>query len=253
MSGLTASVQHDLARDVSTATFAGDLTLTSVPIVRSTVLKAMADCPSAILVDLREVRVSSPVALTVLPAVAQRRDFLPDVSVLVCLSPEAMTGPRERAALGDLPVYSSASAALGAAAEARRHMLQTAFSSPVDLRAPGNARRMVRDICAQWGIAQLTHIAQLVVSELVTNAIRHAGTDIDVELLLRGDFLHLRVHDRSTAAPRRHAETVAANAARTGGRGLHLIDVYASGWGHVVGTGGKVVWATLRARPIGGP
>jgi hypothetical protein len=36
-----------------------------------------------------------------------------------------------------------------------------------------------------------------------------------------------------------------------GGRGLYLVGLYSTAWGYVVGATGKVVWATLRARPVG--
>ncbi len=124
-------------------------------------------------------------------------------------------------------------------------MSRFTIALPAATDSPGRARDQVHEACSEWGIEHVSDVARLVVSELVTNAVSHAGSDIEVDLSLRGPFLHVRVRDNSPAEPqlRREKETT------LGGRGLRLVDLYANAWGYIRGCGGKVVWATLRAQP----
>jgi anti-sigma regulatory factor (Ser/Thr protein kinase) len=250
MGTLTASLQHDLDADVATMTLAGDLTFTSTPRVRSALLKCFADCPSAIVVDLRGVALESPVVLTVLPAVSRRSEVRPDVALLICMTGDAINNGRVRACLGSLPVYRLMEEALVAATKTRRLLRRCEFPVPISPDAPRQARQAVRHVCNEWELDHLTQIAELVTSELVTNAVRHARTHISLEVLLRGDFLHLRVRDGSIQPPQVRAEVDMDRLRDPGGHGLRLIDLYASGWGYVLSGSGKVVWATLRARSL---
>jgi anti-sigma regulatory factor (Ser/Thr protein kinase) len=249
MGTLAFSVHHDLGADVATARFAGDVTLESAPVIRATVLACLAECPSAVVVDLRDVELISTSALSELPDLARQRDLLPNVALLVCLSHDLHGDRHVSTSLGSLPVFHSPMDALAAAANARDLLRRRMLSATMDLRAPAHARHTVREACVDWGFDHLMNNAELVTSELVTNAVRHARTDVDVEVLLRGDFLHLRVLDRSTAVPQLRGG--AEPSLGSGGRGLRLVDVYASGWGYVLSADGKVVWATMRARPLG--
>jgi anti-sigma regulatory factor (Ser/Thr protein kinase) len=249
MGTLAFSVHHDLRADVVTATFAGVVTLASAPVIRATLLACLAECPSAVVVDLCDVDLVSTAALSELPDLARRRDFLPDVALLVCLRRDLHGDRHVTTSLGSLPVFRSPLDALAAAANARDLLRRRMLSAPMDLYAPAHARNAVREACVDWGFDHLMNIAELVTSELVTNAVRHARTDVDVEVQLRGDFLHLRVRDRSTAVPQLRQEH--RPSVGSGGRGLRLVDVYASGWGYVLCADGKVVWATMRARPVG--
>lgn len=82
----------------------------------------------------------------------------------------------------------------------------------------------------------------LATSEMVTNAIRHAGGTRTVVVTVRGEGgdLHLEVHDSSGAAPRPQS----GRAGLPGGHGLHIIDAVSGNWGwRPRAGGGKVVWA----------
>lgn len=126
--------------------------------------------------------------------------------------------------------------------------------------APACVRAHVRLVLAEWNMASLADTAELVASELVTNAVL-ASTDADGHPLYRGGTLAmvyvrmladharllLEVWDTSPAAPvPMHAEPDDEN-----GRGLQLIDAMTDKWGwtSVDGWPGKVVWAALPAAP----
>ena len=91
---------------------------------------------------------------------------------------------------------------------------------------------------------ELIDDAQLAVSEVVTNAVEHAGTAITVSASMHGDGVRIAVSDRSRRLPRQRAYPLTAST----GRGLRLLDGYAAAWGvepWAVGTTrivGKSVW-----------
>lgn len=104
-------------------------------------------------------------------------------------------------------------------------------------------RRAAADHLARAGApADLVEVAVLVVSELVTNAVRHAHGE--VELLLEADATSASVGVRD-ASPA-HPELVEAYDG--GGRGMLVVTTLAARWHVEEVPGGKVVWAHLRAR-----
>ncbi|MGH6656227.1 MAG: ATP-binding protein [Actinocrinis sp.] len=113
-----------------------------------------------------------------------------------------------------------------------------------EVTAPRLARDFVASACAQWGADELADLARLLVSELVSNAVLHSGTLVEVEVLLDGGDLHLRVHDDGDGVP-----MVVQRTPRTiGGVGLDLVSRAAQAWGVTPDPrGGKDVWCILSA------
>ncbi|MES5823771.1 SpoIIE family protein phosphatase [Streptomyces sp. RG80] len=104
----------------------------------------------------------------------------------------------------------------------------------------GQARRLTRRTLRQWGLDSLLESTELLVSEVVANAVRFAGRPITLRLL-RTDVLRCEVEDDSTVVPRmRHARL-----SDEGGRGLFLVDQLAERWGATRVSTGKVVWFEL--------
>ncbi|WNF31340.1 SpoIIE family protein phosphatase [Streptomyces sp. C11-1] len=109
-----------------------------------------------------------------------------------------------------------------------------------DPTTPATARVLARDRLHGWGLDEDTVDAtELIVSELVTNAVRYGTPPLRLRLLLDRDAtLTCEVHDGSTASPHlRHARTV-----DEGGRGLFIVSMLAAHWGTRHGPGGKVLW-----------
>ncbi|MFJ2753653.1 SpoIIE family protein phosphatase [Streptomyces sp. NPDC087297] len=91
---------------------------------------------------------------------------------------------------------------------------------------------------SRWGLEESVFATELLLSELVTNAVRYGTAPIRVRLV-RGRTLICEVHDASSTAPRmRHAATT-----DEGGRGLFLVAQLAQSWGTRYTTTGKVIWA----------
>ncbi|MFF8013463.1 SpoIIE family protein phosphatase [Streptomyces sp. NPDC007929] len=128
--------------------------------------------------------------------------------------------------------------------------------------APGAARALVRAALAEWtalGLPGAEHLtdrladdATLVVSELVTNAVVHAGTDVETECRLEGDTpdtaaVVVEVCDHHPSRAPRGSEPETAHDTPEYGRGLRLVGALSEAWGITYRTGRKTVWARLPA------
>ncbi|MFJ2926776.1 SpoIIE family protein phosphatase [Streptomyces massasporeus] len=129
--------------------------------------------------------------------------------------------------------------------------------------APGAARALVREALTEWtglGLPGAEHLtdrladdATLVVSELVTNAVVHAGTDVEMECRLEGDTsdtaaLVVEVSDHHPSRAPRGSEPETPHDTPEYGRGLRLVGALSEAWGITYRTGRKTVWARLPAR-----
>ena len=121
--------------------------------------------------------------------------------------------------------------------EARTHF----NSHPTSAAA---ARRFVRDVLLSWTVTAVDADAVLICTdELVTNAIVHVASDIDVVVRFDGGVVRVEVHDRSTRPPLRQVHPIDAEA----GRGLQLVEAMAERWGVAAVDGGKAVWFEVGA------
>lgn len=107
------------------------------------------------------------------------------------------------------------------------------------------ARRFVDQTLGSWGAEQAVFDVQLIVSELVTNAMRHGGGAIDLRLLLSEAELACVVSDHSPVPPTTPA-TREADVFAEYGRGLRLVEALCGAWGWLTPGGSrKFVWAVL--------
>ncbi|MEU5433766.1 SpoIIE family protein phosphatase [Streptomyces sp. NPDC020719] len=116
------------------------------------------------------------------------------------------------------------------------------FLDPED-SAPGRARRLARRALERWDLGELTDSVELLVSEVVTNAVRYAERPVTLRLL-KTDVLRCEVGDDSPQLPRQRR----ARDTDEGGRGLFLVNRLARRWGATRLSGGKVVWFELPTR-----
>ena len=114
---------------------------------------------------------------------------------------------------------------------------------PAEPSSPGRARRFVTDVLDDVAID--VERAALLVSELVTNAVLHVGTELEVAVEIRPRFVEVSVRDGSCARPAlRRYDRYAAT-----GWGLHLLDTLADRWGVDVEDEQKRVWFELAREP----
>ena len=111
---------------------------------------------------------------------------------------------------------------------------------------PAQARRAVAECAVRLGLDEVLDDLLLVVSELVTNAVRHGAPPVRLEVLADDDVVRVAVGDGATAVP--VPRTVDAEA--EGGRGMTLVDLLAREHGVHSQPSGKTVWAAV-TRPGG--
>ncbi|MGW1088653.1 SpoIIE family protein phosphatase, partial [Streptomyces sp. NPDC002596] len=116
------------------------------------------------------------------------------------------------------------------------------FLEPED-SAPGRARRLARRALSRWGLDELSDSVELLVSEVVTNAVRYAERPVTLRLL-RTDILRCEVGDDAPQLPRQRR----ARDMDEGGRGLFLVNRLARRWGATRLSTGKVVWFEMPTR-----
>ncbi|MER7038903.1 SpoIIE family protein phosphatase [Streptomyces microflavus] len=109
--------------------------------------------------------------------------------------------------------------------------------------APGRARRLARRALSRWGLDEMSDEVELLVSEVVTNAVRYAERPVTLRLL-RTDILRCEVGDDSPQLPRQRR----ARETDEGGRGLFLVNRLARRWGATRLSTGKVVWFEMATR-----
>ncbi|MGP3961463.1 ATP-binding protein [Nonomuraea sp. 3N208] len=124
----------------------------------------------------------------------------------------------------------------------------TACPLPFQADSVKTARDVTRSTLQDWGLHDLSDDAALVVSELVTNAVRYAMRAAgrrEIELLLMRVAPHvlLAVADPSDEVPRpKEPDFISEN-----GRGLYIVETYSQCWGwDPLARGGKAVWALFR-------
>ncbi len=114
------------------------------------------------------------------------------------------------------------------------------WSLAPEARSVARARELARDQLTDWGLQELVDTTELLVSELVTNALRHGHGEIRLRLLLDRTLV-CEVWDADLAQPRRRR----ARDTDEGGRGLQLVGLLSQGWGSRRTPRGKTVWFEL--------
>ena len=233
----------------------GSINLFTAPQVQRVLLKDLADRPYAIVCDLNGVDSLDPVCATVFSTVANHPSSdWPATALLLCGAQPGVA--RQLGQLGVphfLPLYDTVEDALDKVAARPPYLRDELRLAPTGT-APAAARLYVRDVLQYWRLAlpdqDVIDRAELLADELVTNAVVHARTSLRLRLELRGDLLHIGVHDASP----RLLRLVPSDPEGETGRGLRLVEQMATAWGvHRGREGGKVVWCTLRLWRQPGP
>ncbi|GAA0796575.1 ATP-binding protein [Spirilliplanes yamanashiensis] len=131
--------------------------------------------------------------------------------------------------------------------------LTARFDLPLGAEAPRAARHAVAPVLHGWGYADedWLHLARLVVSELVANAVLHGGGCLSLELQAHDGGVVVSVADGSAVLPTQPDPT-SLDPARlaAGGRGVALIEAFGCAWGTHDHEGGKRVWVRLPEHPL---
>jgi anti-sigma regulatory factor (Ser/Thr protein kinase) len=120
-------------------------------------------------------------------------------------------------------------------------MTEARASFPPELTSAMEARRFSDEVLDEWGLTEARDTVRLLVSELVINAVRHAGTEVALCLRRDAGGLLIEVSDGSTAPPVVRSPTRNTPT----GRGLQIVEHLSDEWGVHVGPNGKTVWFAL--------
>ena len=216
-----------------------------------TLRKRLAEHPEALIVDLTGLDdPDGRSAPTWLNAQRTAASMEPPVQMALCIPPELPLADRMQrlGARRFLPVYAKVRQARVAVAGRLPLTERLMLSLRPDPEAPSMARNLVTDACLAWHLVELLHPSRLVMSELVTNAVEHARTEMTVVVGRRGAGLHLSVADGVAAPPhfRKPGRVHPDRPLDDRGKGLHVVANHAIAWGCLPTSTGKVVWATMR-------
>jgi anti-sigma regulatory factor (Ser/Thr protein kinase) len=178
----------------------------------------------------------------------------PGTIVVACVPDGAQHSRTVPAAIADrLLVHRSIESGLRQARALIPRMEQThTHLAPVP-SAVGGARDFVHRALDDWQLPELAWPARLVASELVTNALQHSATVLNLTLSHVHARLRIAVHDHGGGVPAIPDRSEREAAAEQDGRGLQLIDAATLAWGVFPTRGsGKTVWALLDAAQMHG-
>jgi anti-anti-sigma factor len=225
----------------------GALDAYTAPDLRAALLRCLASQPASLVLDASELSVTDDVGLTVLASVAQQSERWPGTRFAVIgASVDVATSIERMGITRYMKICPDRDTAFRELRQSPVPPLTRHRIAP-DRNAPSVARAAVQDFCRAHGVGGDGDAAQLVASELVTNAVVHAGTTIDLTLRLVPPLLHIAVGDGGEGQAR--IATIVDESSESG-RGLLLVDALASAWGTFVPDNGKIVWATVPVRSV---
>ena len=215
----------------------GDVDDEATPVLQTAVRRAAANGPRGVLIDLSHTGALSPGAVDALCLLTRQAGGWPRPAVVVCCAAAELVP-----LLGELDhPHDDREAALSRVDE-RPAGGQVSTEVTATPQGPAEARRVATRAAREGGFADLADDVALVVSELVTNAVRYGSPPVRIEIDTTDDSVVVLVEDASPAKPSpRKADDDAE-----GGRGLLLVEMLARETGVRPSPPGKAVWAEVR-------
>ncbi|WP_084701342.1 ATP-binding protein [Cryptosporangium arvum] len=243
--GTNLHVDLDRRADHAVLHLDGQLSVRTAPAARRAMLKSLIDV-GRVVVDVSRLQLANPECVALLPSVLNTAGGWPTARLVVVDAEAVFEDAARRVHCSDLLPFYPATEAGVRHVDDRPARVRRDCAVPADPSASATARRFLQEAAADWDLSpDLTEVAQLVVSELVSNAVEHAGTASTVALELTDETLKISVRDGSTTQPvPRPLDMVSFR-----GRGLPLIDRVSQHWGILDHPDGKTVWATLSVVP----
>jgi anti-anti-sigma factor len=206
---------------------AGRLDLAAAPQVQRAILKQLAEHPTAIICDLGQVEAIDPLCAGLFTSLRHPALGWPGTALVLCgVRPAVADTLLAHGVAQYLAIHPSLDEALANTRTRPSRLRERLMLGPVPTAARAG-REFVREVCGRWGLERLDDPATLLASELVTNAVLHARTALELRVELRRSRLQLAVTDQDPDLTR-------VQAARDGtGRGLGLlvVDRVATAWG----------------------
>jgi anti-anti-sigma factor len=235
-------IQQSSQDGMTVLILAGPLDLAAAPQLQQVILKQLAQQPPAIICDLAEVEAIDPLCAQVFNSIRHPALGWPNTTLVLCAPRPRVADILRRLGVARLlAIHPSLEEAL-ANARARPPRLRERLPLGPAPTAARAGRDFVRLVCGRWGLGGLAEPAALVASELITNAVAHAGTVLELRMELRRSQLQVAVADQDPDL----GGVLAAKDGDERGLGLLVVERVATAWGvRREGSGGKVVWCLL--------
>jgi LuxR family transcriptional regulator, maltose regulon positive regulatory protein len=224
---------------------AGRIDLETAPQLQRAVLKQLAEQPRAIICDLRQVEAIDPLCAGVFTSIRHRTLGGRGTALLLCGAQPGVVDVLVRQGVARrLALYPGLDQALANASARPPWAREQLALEPVPTAAR-DGRAFVRQVCGRWGLQRLADPAALLASELISLAVVHAHSAMELRVELRGSWLQVAVHDED---PNLLELLVAKETERR--LSLLIVDQVGTSWGvRQDGAGGKTAWCTLKLPP----
>ena len=225
----------------------GYLSRRTHPQIRDAVVTCLLNTGRA-LIDLSSLRCRQTALVTVFPTALALAGGWPAARLVIFGADATLHLMIDAAGITDLVPLANDLPSARALLPLRPARVQHELHLPLHRSAPATARLCLRQTCTAWSLPPaVAEEAELVATELVSNAIEHAHSDSLLTLSHTGSALRIAVRDyRLTPTPQPRPIDIAAPR----GRGLHLVIAMTNTWGVDQHPDGKTVWALLSCTPI---
>jgi anti-sigma regulatory factor (Ser/Thr protein kinase) len=232
-------LRREVAHGVEVLSVAGPIVEADAGALGTAIADASALGPRGVMIDLSDAtEISAGAVRVLLDARAAARGW-PRPALVICSSSKPVA-----AALGSAMTVHASREDGYARVDDRSTAPRRRMNLDGSRQSPAAARAMAADVVADLHLERVADDLALVVSELVTNAIRYAQPPVEIEIETSDDAVTVAVGDGSPGRP--SPREVADD--EEGGRGLTLIDLLAAETGVRPKPPGKTIWAALLRR-----
>jgi anti-anti-sigma factor len=240
-SSLAVSARTD--QSVVFLTVEGVLDSSSSAALRDITMKATADQPAAVVVNVSGLRVPAESAWPTFIGVRWQEQTRPDVPIVLVCTDRATRDAITRSGVARfMPVYASEKGAMKSLTRPNRRTVRHADAElPANLTSLRESRRLVREWLTAWSQSTLIPVALVVVNVFVENVLEHTGSVPMMRVETDGATATIAVSDgSSTPAVRLPTTDKDIDVS-----GLAIVDALSRAWGSTPTSSGKTVWAVI--------
>ena len=222
------------------------LSLRSIARVRESIVKSLLST-GRVLIDLSGLRCTHRSFLSVFPIAQAAAGGWPSARLILFGADAALRSALAAVRTAETVPIAKDLVSARVMLEHRPPQVRRHHDLPMHPSAAASGRMLVREACTAWAVPpDVCETAEMVASELVSNAVEHAHTTSRLTITYTGAVVRVSVRDyRPTPIPRPRPIDIGAHR----GRGLHLVAALAQAWSVDRHPDGKTIWASLLVNP----